>query len=103
MAAVIEADTKVGHDVWMAYLIDDFDFLDEVCDALPLSAFTAKPLDCNFCTHPLSLEDFSIASSAQKVCLVVEFEFVPLNVEVETISIECFYKKAILLRVDFIF
>lgn len=102
MTAVVETDTKVGDDVRVAHLVDDFYFFDEVSDALPLSAFAAEALDGDLGAHPLSLEDFSIATAAQKVRLVVEFEFVSLNIEVKAIPVECFDEEIILIRVDFV-
>lgn len=103
MAAVIEADSQVRHNIWVPHLVDDFNFLDKVSNALPLSTFAAKAFDCDFGAHPLSLKDFSVATSAQEIRLVIELELVSFDVEVKAIPVESFNEKAVLLSVYFVF
>ena len=99
---VVEADAEVLDYVRMPNLVDDFDLLDEVGDALALSALSAESLDGDLRTHPVCLEHLAVATAAQIICLVVELEIGPLDIEGKTIPVEGLDEECVLLLVNFV-
>lgn len=84
----IEGHAHEEDDVRMSHLVHDLDFLDEVVDALLGCALAAKTLHSYGRCHPLRLEDLSIATSAQKISLIIELEIMKIDVETKAVVVE---------------
>lgn len=96
MTIFIKRNSHVKYDIGVSNLIDDFNLLNKVGDALFLCALPAKSFNGDGSAHPLGPEDFAVATTSEKVRFVIVLKVGDIDVKVEAIFIECLMQESVL-------
>ena len=96
VALRVQTDPHVQHNIRVSQLVQHLDFLYEIFQSFLGQVPLSKAFHCDFRSHPVSLENVSIAATPDKVSPLIHLQIFVFNEKVEAIFAKRHYEAGVL-------